>query len=51
MSDFWYMAHTAAGPRHPHFDSHEATALAPDGTPLGLQTYYVQARGRGREAV
>ena len=44
MTDWWYMNHTAQGPRHPSFDAQFATALGPGGEPQGQLSYYVQVR-------
>lgn len=42
MTDWWYMSHTEAGPRHPSYDAHFATALGQGGEPQGQVNYYVQ---------
>ncbi|PRW32830.1 hypothetical protein C2E21_8028 [Chlorella sorokiniana] len=43
MTDWWYMSHTEAGPRHPSYDAHFATALGAGGEPQGQVNYYVQS--------
>lgn len=46
MTDWWYMSHTEAGPRHPSYDAHFATALGQGGEAQGQVNYYVQVCGR-----
>lgn len=40
------MSHTEAGPRHPSYDAHFATALGQGGEAQGQVNYYVQVCGR-----